>query len=412
MKRYIPFIIAVFAFASATIIHAQSLEFQSMQNLPGRTCIAAVENYVYTAGNNHFAIVDVTRPASPVLRGQLTPNASTINAVAVDGDYAYCAGNATGLVVIDVSNPASPAWTSVLTTGAPALGVAVHDTLVAVAGSNGVTLVGVRSTAHPHFLTRHTSAATWVEFDPSGTLIHVGSNQGARLLQINTSVSGGDTTFSLQQTHTYGTEHMTPLDLTASYVDAANLATLTVLNRTNYSLAGTYTAPAAIRAIAGGSNVSFLGLANAAVYCINQQTASPQFAMGVTTPGAPTGVAMASGGGLSLVVVSHSVGVSIYSYIPLSSSETPTHAVPDNITLSAYPNPFNSAVTVQMTIPRDGVYTLAITDLLGRLVSTEELTLSGSTSHRLDFSNHTAGVYLARLSGTTGTQCIKLLYLP
>ena len=46
----------------------------------------------------------------PACVGQAAPGVGAISAVALRGDYAYCAGQTNGVVVIDVDNTSSPVW--------------------------------------------------------------------------------------------------------------------------------------------------------------------------------------------------------------------------------------------------------------------------------------------------------------
>ena len=68
--------------------------------------------YVTGQGSDSLVVVDVSDPASPVIRGSVVSSSFLSGAkvaVAVSGSYAYMtAHNLHSLVVVDVSNPASP----------------------------------------------------------------------------------------------------------------------------------------------------------------------------------------------------------------------------------------------------------------------------------------------------------------
>ena len=69
--------------------------------------------YAYVVGqySNSLVVIDVSNPASPVIRGSVVSSSLMSQAydVAVSGSYAYVAGyESNSLVVVDVSNPLSP----------------------------------------------------------------------------------------------------------------------------------------------------------------------------------------------------------------------------------------------------------------------------------------------------------------
>lgn len=87
--------------------------------------------------------------------------------------------------------------------------------------------------------------------------------------------------------------------------------------------------------------------------------------------------------------------------------------LPHELALSAYPNPFNSTVTIRYDLPQAGHVELAVYDLQGRLVETLRDEFAQSGSHELKWSpRHAAsGVYLARMTAQSGQHTAKLLYL-
>ena len=76
-----------------------------------------------------------------------------------------------------------------------------------------------------------------------------------------------------------------------------------------------------------------------------------------------------------------------------------------------YPNPFNPATTISFTLPMDGLVTLRIYDVLGRVVATlvNEERLAGPHHVLWNASNVPSGVYFSRLETKNGTLVSKLL---
>lgn len=87
--------------------------------------------------------------------------------------------------------------------------------------------------------------------------------------------------------------------------------------------------------------------------------------------------------------------------------------LPLDISLSAYPNPFNPQTTLTFAVQRAGRVQLSVYDVTGRLVKTlaDEMLTAGKYSRRFDGSGLSSGVYFVRLnaSGSMTTQKIVLM---
>lgn len=88
---------------------------------------------------------------------------------------------------------------------------------------------------------------------------------------------------------------------------------------------------------------------------------------------------------------------------PVSTEGAPESAA---VALSVYPNPSHAAATVRFTLDRAQRVKLAVYDVLGRRVLSEDLGAQpvGETSHRIDLATLPAGVYVVRLDGGIGTR--------
>ncbi|MCB9357391.1 MAG: T9SS type A sorting domain-containing protein [Calditrichaeota bacterium] len=97
----------------------------------------------------------------------------------------------------------------------------------------------------------------------------------------------------------------------------------------------------------------------------------------------------------------------------LATPDHTTPLVPNTLALSAYPNPFNSTVTIRYDLPQAGSVTLAVYDLQGRKVSTlmNEFAPSGSNELRWSPDQLASGVYFLTLEAPLATTTSKLLYL-
>jgi len=74
------------------------------------TGVALAGDYAYVADNaSGLQVVDISDPTNPVLAGNYdTPNYA--HDVAIAGDYAFVADRDSGLQIIDVSDPTNPSW--------------------------------------------------------------------------------------------------------------------------------------------------------------------------------------------------------------------------------------------------------------------------------------------------------------
>ncbi len=391
---------------------AQSLDLRGAVTLTPRTAVAAVGDLCVAVGNNHFACISLADPDHPQVVGQSTPGVSTLASVDIFGNYACCAGGVSGLISFNVSNPGSPQWISSLPLAGSANDADAYDTLVVVATSANVTLAGVRSPQTPHVLATHGRAATWIEYEPVSRMVYCGSNDGAFSLRVNHSFQGDDTVYSLTLIDEYGDGIFSPLDISGDYVDVAHGAQLAALSRTTMELAGSYEAPAQIRAVKGKTGVVFIALGTAAVQYLDHRTATPEFLDAAGVPSAASGLAVTSPGGIPLLIVSHNSGVSVFEYTVLSAPPGSPPAVASSLSLSAFPNPFNSTVNLEISTAVPGLYTTELFDLQGRVVYSGEQFISGTVAQSLSLSGQAAGVYFASVAGGNSRTTAKLLYLP
>jgi immune inhibitor A len=88
---------------------------------------------------------------------------------------------------------------------------------------------------------------------------------------------------------------------------------------------------------------------------------------------------------------------------------------PEQIGLSAAPNPFNPVTRLSIDLPEAGRYRLMVWNLKGQLVSQQELTATGSghLDHVLDLGEAAGGLYLVQVRGVrTSSECLRLLLIP
>jgi hypothetical protein len=283
------------------------------------------------------------------------------------------------------------------------LHASAYDTLVAVATPESVYLLGVSNPASPNTLDSYGHAATWAEIDGASRKIHCGSNAGGFVLSI-------DDDFTLQLEDQFGTGILSPVTIASPYVNFADGAELQVVNAATYTLAGTYNALGAIRALAGADHYSFVGLATGVIQYLDQYQDAPDLVTSATVQSGITGLALNPS--TRVLVAAHSTGVTVLEYDALSASQEPVPELPQDISLSAYPNPFNSVVNLQLAVASPGSYQLTVTDILGRVMHSEALSLASSQTHALDFSAFAAGNYFVCWSNPTASTVTRVIYQP
>ena len=89
----------------------------------------------------------------------------------------------------------------------------------------------------------------------------------------------------------------------------------------------------------------------------------------------------------------------ITKYLAPQSVETEI-SLPEKLLLSAYPNPFNPATTLEYQLPTAGNVTLTVYDISGKEVLRKEAGFhpAGSVTEKLSLNSFPSGVYLVRLS--------------
>ena len=93
--------------------------------------------------------------------------------------------------------------------------------------------------------------------------------------------------------------------------------------------------------------------------------------------------------------------------------DVPIHTQPESfqLSLTAFPNPFNNRTMLEFTMPQDGNARLAIYDLKGKEAGILADTHLQRGDHRYFLINRTAGVYFAVLRTDSGTEIVKMVCL-
>ena len=85
--------------------------------------------------------------------------------------------------------------------------------------------------------------------------------------------------------------------------------------------------------------------------------------------------------------------------------------VPTEYLISNYPNPFNPTTTINYQLPKDGMVTIKVYDVIGKEVATLVNEQKSAGYYKVDFdaSKLTSGVYIAAIQASGFNKSIKLL---
>src|SRR5262249_43055499 len=138
---------------------AQSPAFSQIGSIPGQADFVEVQGrYAYVVAGPTLTIVDVSEPSAPKILGTYKFEIERIYGIDVSGSLVYVAADFIGLAVLDVSNPAVPTLRGEFKTAGQSISVTLAGTKALVADTkNGLEVIDVSS---PNYPTRQASYYT------------------------------------------------------------------------------------------------------------------------------------------------------------------------------------------------------------------------------------------------------------
>jgi len=93
-----------------------------------------------------------------------------------------------------------------------------------------------------------------------------------------------------------------------------------------------------------------------------------------------------------------------------SIAEAPSPAIPAELSLSVYPNPFNSSTTIEMKLTQPGTVLMNIIDLAGRTVVTRRYFYQSAGTQYVDLQGNglATGIYIVTLTSADQTVSRKI----
>lgn len=101
----------------------------------------------------------------------------------------------------------------------------------------------------------------------------------------------------------------------------------------------------------------------------------------------------------------------IYGQLYKQNEKTELVEIPADYSIKNYPNPFNPTTTINYQLPKDGMVTIKVYDVLGKEVATlvNEHKSAGYYKADFDASKLTSGVYICSIQASGFSKSIKLL---
>ena len=112
--------------------------------------VAVEGNTVYVGKGSRINVIDISKPAEPLLIGMSDTFSDMILDIVIKGNIAFVAAGKAGLRVLDVENPAEPKQIGEWSSSGYAEGVAViGDSVLLANGPAGITLINVADVSNP-----------------------------------------------------------------------------------------------------------------------------------------------------------------------------------------------------------------------------------------------------------------------
>ncbi|MCX5983875.1 MAG: DUF4347 domain-containing protein [Nostocales cyanobacterium LacPavin_0920_SED1_MAG_38_18] len=201
--------------------------------------VQVVGNYAYVAGDGSgLQIIDISNPTTPTLKGNYNTSGNASN-VQVVGNYAYVADQNSGLQIIDISNPTNPTLKGNYDTSGHARGVQVVGNYAYVAdGYSGLQIIDISNPTTPTLKGNYDTSNYASDVQVVGNYAYVAdSYSGLQIIDIS-----NPTTPTLKGN--YDTYVASDVQVVGSYAyvtdDGAGLQIIDISNPTAPTLKGNY----------------------------------------------------------------------------------------------------------------------------------------------------------------------------
>jgi hypothetical protein len=272
-----------------------------------------------------------------------------------------------------------------------------------------VTVIDMQDPAHPEYRTSKWIPAGCLDLAAADSILLVATYQGLGIYR-TTDVD------TLEEIETIlPDKRFESVAVHNQYVIASawgdSVFIIDITNLANPVITAWYRAPVAFD-LCADSDLVYMACDTAGLYVLDiSNPAAPVISGHYNTPGRAEALTVHN----NLIYVADYDGIGVYSYTAVTGIK-PQHdpAIPNRISLTAYPNPFNSSTTISFTLPQAGEVKMNVYDVLGRDMA---LTCPSSTlqagEHHITFDGAAlpSGTYFVRLQAGSNQIEQKLLLL-
>jgi len=155
----------------------------------GIFAVAMQRNHAYIGVGPRLVILDISDPGDPVVLGKTDPLPCVVQAVAVEGNYAYVVGRGSGgLHIIDVSDPGIPTLVGSCDTPGLAFDVAVAgDYAYVAAGDEGLHVIDLSEPGSPSVVVSYDPPGPALGVVVAGSYAYVAAgDEGLRIIDVST----------------------------------------------------------------------------------------------------------------------------------------------------------------------------------------------------------------------------------
>ncbi len=369
----------------------------------GNHLFVSLGNFQGSGETTGLAILDVTNPASPTLLDQWDSTYFNKGSaqVIVEGGYAYLAAMDSGVVILDVSDLQNIRYVSHIVPD-PAFGAQAYtyhsrglflsgDTLLVTHDNGGLRIIDVTNKNTPLEIGMFTSPS----IPAFGFNNHVFYNHVYRI---------GDYAYCAM-------DYMGWTVVDVSY-PAAMTEVAWVNNFGCDSTADWFNSPGHTNEIAMAASPDFMVMSGAATEIVAIDPSDPLQPRLMGWYGTPADSNFATWGvdvygNMAVVAIVHNFfnwpyistegGIRLlnWSYLTDAATEEPRSG-----TLNLFPNPTSGSCTIELPATREGMYTIEVIDVLGKVVRTQpaDSRMNGGKAE-VDLSGLAVGIYSVRVIG-------------
>jgi hypothetical protein len=349
-------------------------------------------NYAYVAADAAgLSIVDISNPEAPVEVGVYhTPGWAF--GVAVSGDFAYLADYIYGLRIVNVADPTAPVEVGFYYVPRRAASIAISGNYAYLTcQDSGLLIVDVSNPATPTEVGHDTLGRGWgVAISRSLAYEMAG---GLRIVDVSNPAAPTETGFY----ETHGSHFGVAVSGDYAYMAEADsgLRIVNVADPTVPLGVGVYQTLWAFDVAVSGI-YAYVADVNSGLRIVEvTNPAAPMEAGYYETMSGARGVAVS--GNYAYVAETSAFGIYDCSAALGTSRSSILH--PSSISLSSYPNPFNSSTTLRLDLPREIRGRLVVYDVLGKEVNVLKDGMIRSGSQEISFDAHdlASGIYFVRM---------------